>query len=128
MKKKTFLHFLFLKKFGNKVDIIGDDLICTDYNLLNTAINQDAVNGIIIKINQCGTITETLQTLKLAKEKKIKTILSARSGDTEENFLSHLAVAWATDMIKVGSFSRSERTSKWNELIRIEEEIIKNDG
>ena len=118
----------FKKKFGSKVDIIGDDLICTDYNLLNTAINQDAVNGIIIKINQCGTITETLQTLKLAKEKKIKTILSARSGDTEENFLSHLAVAWATDMIKVGSFSRSERTSKWNELIRIEEEINKNDG
>ena len=66
--------------------------------------------------------------MKLAKENKIKTILSARSGDTEENFLSHLAVAWATDMIKVGSFSRSERTSKWNELIRIEEEIIKNDG
>ena len=86
MKKKIFLHFLFLKKFGNKVDIIGDDLICTDYNLLNTAINQDAVNGIIIKINQCGTITETLQTLKLAKENKIKTILSARSGDTEEKF------------------------------------------
>ena len=66
-----------------------------------------------------------MKTIKLAKENNIKTILSARSGDTEENFLSHLAVAWETDMIKVGSFARSERTSKWNELVRIEEKINK---
>ena len=83
------------------------------------------VKGIIVKINQCGTITETIETIKLAKQNNIKTILSARSGDTEDSFLSHLAIAWGNEMIKVGSFSRSERTSKWNELIRIEEMINK---
>ena len=114
------------RKCDNYADIIGDDLICTNYDLLNDAINKKAIDGIIIKINQCGTISETLRTIKLAKTNNIKTILSARSGDTEENFLSHLAVAWETDMIKVGSFSRSERTSKWNELIRIEEQINQN--
>ena len=107
------------------VDIVGDDLICTRHNLLKNAINQKAVSAIIIKINQCGTITETLETIKLAKQSNIKTILSARSGDTEDSFLSHLAIAWENEMIKVGSFSRSERTSKWNELIRIEEMINK---
>ena len=107
------------------VDIVGDDLICTRHDLLKNAINQKAVSTIIIKINQCGTITETLETIKLAKQSNIKTILSARSGDTEDSFLSHLAIAWENEMIKVGSFSRSERTSKWNELIRIEEMINK---
>ncbi len=114
------------KKHENNAKIIGDDLICTNFNLLNNAIEKKAVDGLIVKINQCGTISETLKTINLAKENNIKTILSARSGDTEENYLSHFAVAWETDMIKVGSFSRSDRTSKWNELIRIEEIIKKS--
>ena len=80
-------------------------------------------DGIIVKPNQCGTITETINVIKYCKENNIETILSARSGDTEENYLSHLAVGWDIDMIKVGSFSRSERTSKWNELLRIRELI-----
>ena len=112
-------------QYNQSVDIVGDDLICTRRDLLKNAINQKAIRAIIIKINQCGTITETINTVKLAKQNNIKTILSARSGDTEENFLSHLAIAWENEMIKVGSFSRSERTSKWNELIRIEEMINK---
>lgn len=112
-------------QYNDFVNIVGDDLICTKHNLLKNAINQKAVSAIIIKINQCGTITETLETIKLAKQNNIKTILSARSGDTEDSFLSHFAIAWENEMIKVGSFSRSERTSKWNELIRIEEMINK---
>ena len=81
----------------------------------------NSIHGIIVKINQCGTITETIEVIDLCKKNSIKTILSARSGDTEENYLSHLALGWQTDMIKVGSFTRSDRTSKWNELIRISE-------
>ena len=118
--------FIALKnQYGLLISIIGDDLICTNYSLLENAIQKKAIDGLIVKINQCGTISETLKTIKLAKENNIKTILSARSGDTEENFLSHLAVAWQSDMIKVGSFARGERTSKWNELVRIEEKINK---
>ena len=105
------------------VKIIGDDLTCSSLNLLNKAIKKNCIDGIIIKINQCGTISEALETIEMAKNNNIKTILSARSGDTEDVFLSHLAVAWDVDMIKVGSLSRSERTSKWNELVRIEEKL-----
>ena len=122
--ENDFISFGKLKqKHNSTVTIIGDDLICSNYNLLSKCINNKSVDGVIVKINQCGTISETLNTIKLAKDNKIKTILSARSGDTEDVFLSHFAVAWKADMIKVGSFSRSERTSKWNELVRIEEKL-----
>ena len=113
----------FKVKNNTSVKIIGDDLTCSSLNLLNKAIKKNCIDGIIIKINQCGTISEALETIEMAKNNNIKTILSARSGDTEDVFLSHLAVAWDVDMIKVGSLSRSERTSKWNELIRIEEKL-----
>ena len=113
----------FKVKNNTSVKIIGDDLTCSSLNLLNRAIKKNCIDGIIIKINQCGTISEALETIEMAKNNNIKTILSARSGDTEEVFLSHLAVAWDVDMIKVGSLSRSERTSKWNELVRIEEKL-----
>ena len=111
-----------LKKLNYKnLEIIGDDLTCTNTHLVQKAIDMNSIHGIIVKINQCGTITETIEVIDLCKKNNIKTILSARSGDTEENYLSHLALGWETDMIKVGSFTRSERTSKWNELIRISE-------
>ena len=113
----------FKVKNNTSVKIIGDDLTCSSLNLLNKAIKKNCIDGIIIKINQCGTISEALETIEMAKNNNIKTILSARSGDTEDVFLSHLAVAWDVDMIKVGSLSRSERTSKWNELVRIEEKL-----
>ena len=122
--EEDFHSFASLKNIkAGSVEIIGDDLVCSNYNLLNKAIKKNSIDGIIVKINQCGTISEALDTINLAKKNGIKTILSARSGDTEDVFLSHLAVAWDVDMIKVGSFSRSERTSKWNELIRIEEKL-----
>ena len=111
-----------VKNYGS-VQIIGDDLTCSSSKLLNKAIKRNCIDGIIIKINQCGSVSEALETIELAKKHNIKTILSARSGDTEDVFLSHFAVAWDVDMIKVGSFSRSERTSKWNELVRIEEKL-----
>ena len=122
--EEDFNSFALLKKQHTKsVKIIGDDLVCSNYDLLNKAIRNKCVDGIIVKINQCGTISETLEVIQLAKKNNIQTILSARSGDTEDVFLSQFAVAWDVDMIKVGSFSRSERTSKWNELIRIEEKL-----
>ena len=124
--EEDFDSFSLLKlKHEESVEIIGDDLICSNINLLNKAIKNSCVDGVIIKINQCGTVSEALETINLAKKNNIKTILSARSGDTEDIFLSHLAVAWDVDMIKVGSFSRSERMAKWNELIRIEEKFKK---
>ena len=116
----------FIKLKNNKeidLKIIGDDLICTNLKLLKKAHKKKAIDGIIVKPNQCGTITETINVINYCKENNIETILSARSGDTEENYLSQLAVGWDIDMIKVGSFSRSERTSKWNELLRIQELI-----
>ncbi len=117
-----FNSFSKLKKLKYKnLKIIGDDLTCTNIELLEKAIKMESIDGIIIKINQCGTITETIKVINFCKENNIKTILSARSGDTEESYLSHLSLGWQTDMIKVGSFTRSERTSKWNELIRINE-------
>jgi enolase len=123
--EKDFDSFKKLKKnlIDKSCEIIGDDLTCTNIDLLKNAVNLNSIDGIIIKLNQCGTITETINVIKFCKKNNIKTILSARSGDTEENYLSHLAVGWNTDMIKVGSFSRSERTSKWNELIRIQEQL-----
>ena len=124
--EEDFDSFSLLKfKHEGSAEIIGDDLICSNINLLNKAIKNSCVDGVIIKINQCGTVSEALETINLAKKNNIKTILSARSGDTEDIFLSHLAVAWDVDMIKVGSFSRSERMAKWNELIRIEEKFRK---
>ena len=95
----------------------------TNRNLLKKAHEKKAIDGTIVKPNQCGTISETIEVINYCKKNNIKTILSARSGDTEENYLSHLSVGWETDMIKVGSLSRSERTAKWNELLRIQELI-----
>ena len=113
-----------LKKLcKNKFVVIGDDLTATNEKVLKSLNVENLIEGIVIKPNQCGTITETVKALNYSREKKLMTILSARSGDTEESFLSHLAVGWQTDMIKVGSLSRSERTAKWNELLRIKEKI-----
>ena len=111
------------KLIDKNCKIIGDDLTCTNMALLKKAINLNSIDGIVIKLNQCGSITETINIINFCKENNIQTILSARSGDTEESYLSHLAIGWGTDMIKVGSFSRSERTAKWNELIRINENL-----
>ncbi len=103
--------------------IVGDDLLVTNVKRLEKAIAESACNGAIVKLNQIGTLTETIQFIKLAKANKIKIIISHRSGETADDFISDLAVACGADFIKTGSLSRGERIVKYNRLLKIEEEI-----
>jgi len=103
--------------------IIGDDLLVTNIKRLKKAIEEKAVNSILVKVNQIGTLTETLECIKLAKSNKIKTIVSHRSGETTDDFIADLAVGAGADFIKSGSLSRGERICKYNRLLKIEEEI-----
>ena len=95
----------------------------TNTKLIKEAYNQDAINSVLIKPNQIGTISETLKALKLSNELNLMSILSARSGESEDNFISDLSVGWKMKQLKVGSFSRSERMSKWNQCLRIGEKL-----
>ena len=94
--------------------------------LLKKGINQKSANAILIKLNQIGTVSETLETIKLAKKNNFKTIISHRSGDSEDTFIADLAVASGSNQIKTGSLARSERVAKYNRLLRIEEQLGKN--
>lgn len=114
-------------KLGNKCQIVGDDLFVTNYKKLEKGIEEKIANAILIKPNQIGTLSETLDTILLAQKHNYKTIISHRSGETEDTFIADLAVGVNAGQIKTGSMSRSERTSKYNQLIRIEEELTKND-
>lgn len=111
------------QKIGNKVQLVGDDLFVTNPIYLQKGIDMEAGNAILIKPNQIGTISEMIATIKLAKENNYKTIMSHRSGETEDTLIASLAVGLGTDFIKTGSMSRGERICKYNELMRIEEEI-----
>ncbi len=113
------------KKLGNKIQLVGDDLFVTNKKYLQKGIDMGAGNAILIKVNQIGTITETLQTIDLAKRNGYKTIISHRSGETEDTTIAHLAVGLDLGQIKTGSMSRTDRICKYNELIRIEEELEK---
>ena len=95
----------------------------TNTKLIKEAYNQDAINSVLIKPNQIGTISETYNALKLSNELNLMSILSARSGESEDNFISDLSVGWKIKQLKVGSFSRSERMSKWNQCLRIGEKF-----
>lgn len=108
---------------GDKIMIVGDDLFVTNKKLLQIGIDQKWANAILIKPNQIGTYTETRDAIKLAKSAGFKTIISHRSGDSEDVTIAHLGVGLDTDFIKTGSLSRSERVSKYNELLRIEERV-----
>lgn len=108
---------------GNKVQLVGDDLFSTNIKILKKGIAQGVVNAILIKLNQIGTLTETLETIKIAKKSGYATIISHRSGDTEDTTIADLAVGTAAGQIKTGSMSRSERTAKYNQLLRIEESL-----
>lgn len=108
---------------GDKVQLVGDDLFVTNKEYLQKGIDLKAGNAILIKVNQIGTITETLETINLAKENGYKTIISHRSGETEDTIIADLAVGLNLGQIKTGSLSRSDRTAKYNRLIRIEEEL-----
>ena len=113
------------KKLGNKTQIVGDDLFVTNKKYLKKGIDEQAANAILIKLNQIGTITETLETINLAKKHNYKTIISHRSGETEDTIIADLAVGLNLGQIKTGSISRTDRVCKYNRLIRIEEEINK---
>jgi len=111
----------FTQAAGAKVQVIGDDYLVTNAARVTKAFEQKACNAVLIKPNQAGTITETLAALQAAKACGFSTIVSARSGESEDVMISHLSVGWNAGQLKVGSFARSERMAKWNELLRIEE-------
>ena len=109
------------KILGNKIQLVGDDLFVTNVKRLSEGIKKNIANSILIKLNQIGTVTETLNAIGLAKKNNYSTIISHRSGETEDSFIANLAVSSGANQIKTGSMARSERLAKYNELIRIEE-------
>ncbi|MDC0488927.1 phosphopyruvate hydratase [Pelagibacteraceae bacterium] len=111
------------KAIGDKVQIVGDDLFVTNTKRLERGIKENSANCILVKPNQIGTLTETLEVISMAKKANLKTIISHRSGDTEDTFIADLAVATMSSQIKTGSLARSERVAKYNRLLRIEEEL-----
>jgi enolase len=111
----------FTKLFGDRIQIVGDDLFATNLNLINKGIENRAANAVLIKPNQIGTLTETMDAIELAQSNGYETVISHRSGETENTFISDLAVATNSGQIKTGSMSRSERIAKFNQLLRIEE-------
>ena len=116
---------LITERIGDKVQLVGDDLFVTNKKCLQMGIDNHAGNAILLKVNQIGTITETLETIELARNNNYKTIISHRSGETEDTTIADLAVGLDLGQIKTGSMSRTDRICKYNELIRIEEELEK---
>ena len=116
----------FLKKTKNKVQIVGDDIFVTNLERLKIGFLKLSANSILIKLNQIGTVTETLEVIKFAQLIGYKTIISHRSGDSEDTFIADLAVGTDSNQIKTGSLARSERVSKYNQLIRIEQQLGKS--
>jgi enolase len=106
-----------------RIQLVGDDLFCTNESRINKGIAQQVANAVLIKPNQVGTVSETLAAIRCVQEAGWLPIISARSGETEDTFISHLAVATNAGQLKVGAFSRGERIAKWNELLRIEREL-----
>lgn len=112
-----------VKELGDKVELVGDDLLCTNKTILQEAIDKNAANSILIKVNQIGSVTETLETIELAGKNNFNCFVSHRSGETEDTTIADLVVAISAGKIKTGSCSRSERIAKFNQLIRIENEL-----
>ncbi len=110
-------------QLGTKVQLVGDDLFCTNSEILAKGIESDVANAILIKVNQIGTLTETLLAMELAKSAGYASIVSHRSGETEDTFIADLAVATGAGQIKTGSASRTDRVAKYNQLLRIEEAL-----
>jgi len=111
------------QELGNKVQLVGDDLFVTNVNRLQEGINKGVANSILIKVNQIGTLTETLNAIQMATRNKYTSVMSHRSGETEDSTIADLAVAVNCGQIKTGSASRSDRMAKYNQLLRIEEEL-----
>ena len=114
------------KELGNKIQLVGDDLFVTNTERLKKGIELGCGNSILIKLNQIGSISETLDAIKMAHRAGYTAVVSHRSGETEDTTIADLAVALNTGQIKTGAPSRSERVAKYNQLLRIEEEIGKN--
>ena len=112
---------LLTEKIGNKVQLVGDDLFVTNVDRLSRGIENDIANSILIKPNQIGTLTETINTVQMAQSNSYTSVMSHRSGETEDTIIADLAVALNCGQIKTGSLSRSDRVSKYNQLLRIEE-------
>jgi len=111
------------RSVGEKVQLVGDDLFVTNVKFLQRGIDEGAANSILIKVNQIGTLTETLDAIELARTHNMTAVISHRSGETEDNFIADLAVATNAGQIKTGSLCRSDRISKYNQLLRIEEDL-----
>ena len=114
------------ERIGKKTQIVGDDLFVTNPERLKMGIEKNAANSILIKVNQIGTITETLETIDIAKKNKYSCVISHRSGETEDTFIADLSVATNSGQIKTGSMTRSDRVAKYNQLIRIESNLQNN--
>jgi enolase len=112
---------LMTEKLGKKIQLVGDDLFVTNANRLQEGLNKGVANSILIKVNQIGTITETLNTIQLAQSNGYTTVSSHRSGETEDTFIADLAVGLNMGQIKTGSLCRTDRMAKYNQLLRIEE-------
>ncbi len=113
----------FTRRFGDRVQIIGDDYLVTNTDLVEQAVSDRACNAVLIKVNQVGTISESIRTFRTAQEAGWGAVVSARSGETEDVSISHLATGLGCGQLKVGSFNRSERMAKWNECLRIQDEL-----
>jgi len=113
----------FTRAVGTKVQVVGDDLLVSNAALLRQAVAAGAANTVLLKPNQCGTLTETLQCWQAARAAGYAGIVSARSGESEDTTIVHLAIGWSAGQLKVGAFARSERMAKWNEALRIEERL-----
>ncbi len=111
------------KSLGDKIQLVGDDLFVTNKKRLQKGINEKSGNSILVKVNQIGTLKETLESINMAKENNFTTVISHRSGETEDTTIADLSVGIAAGQIKTGSLSRTDRTAKYNQLLRIEEEI-----
>jgi enolase len=113
------------QELGSDIELVGDDIFCTNPSILQKGIDQGIANSILIKLNQIGTVTETLDTIELARQNKYSCFVSHRSGETEDTTIADLTVAVGAGHLKTGSGCRSERIAKFNQLLRIEEELGK---
>jgi enolase len=113
----------FTEKWGDKIQIVGDDLFTTNLQRIQLGLGERLANAVLIKLNQIGTVTETLECIRATQKAQWCPVVSARSGETEDTFISHLAVATNAGQLKVGAFARSERMAKWNEVLRIERHL-----
>ena len=114
---------LLTERIGDRVQLVGDDLFVTNTDRLQRGIDNNIANSILVKVNQIGTVTESIDAVQLATRNSYTSVISHRSGETSDNFIADLAVAMNAGQIKTGSASRSDRMAKYNQLLRIEEEL-----